>query len=140
MKRCCALCLLLAVAGCRGPYFEVVPVSGVVTLDGKPLADARVSFEPRRAGEDLNAGPGAYGKTDAEGRYHLETLEALPGAVVATHDVTISTYQAQANPASDEPAVIMAEKVPARYFEPGTLTFTVTKAGSDQADFHLTTQ
>jgi hypothetical protein len=137
MKTHFLLCILLFAAGCGGPPYRVQPVSGTVTLDGRPLADARVSFEPRREGEAFVAGPGSYGKTDGAGRYQLRTLEGQRGAVVATHDVTISTYQGKADPASDEPTVITPEKVPARYFELGSLTFTVPAAGSDTADFQL---
>jgi hypothetical protein len=129
--------MLLLAAGCGGPAYRVQPVSGTVTLDGHPLADARVSFEPRREGDAFVAGPGSYGITDATGRYQLRTLDGQRGAVVATHDVTISTYQGKADPASDEPTIITPEKVPARYFEPGSLTFTVPADGSEAADFQL---
>jgi hypothetical protein len=139
--RCCGLIfLLLALAGCGGPSFDVVPVSGVVTLDGKPLAGARIGFEPRRSGDERIAGPGSYAKTDSAGRYRLESLDGEPGAVVATHDVTISTSPPQADPASEEDQEIADRMVPERYFEPGALTCTVTPPGRDDADFHLTTQ
>lgn len=47
-----AICLggLIAacMGGCQRPAFELVPVSGRITLDGKPAARVTVSFSPRR--------------------------------------------------------------------------------------------
>ena len=52
-------CLLLFLTGCGSSAYDLVPVSGIVTLDDKPVAGARVVFEPTRSGEAaLNAGPG----------------------------------------------------------------------------------
>jgi len=130
--------ILLMTAGCGGSPYRLQPVSGVVTLDGTALPNARVSFEPRREGDAITAGPGSYGTTDANGRFQLRTLDGRRGAVVATHDVTISTYQGKADPASDEPTVLTPEKVPPRYFDAGALTFDVPPNGTDTADFHLT--
>lgn len=127
-------------AGCGGSPYRLQPVSGIVTLDDKPLPNARVSFEPRRDGDALVAGPGSYGTTNANGRYQLRTLDGRWGAVVATHDVTISTYQGKADVANDNPTVTTPEKVPARYFEPGSITFVVPAAGTDTADFQLVSE
>ena len=141
MSRWVLALLLLTAIGCGGESYPLAPVSGVVLLDGRPLADARVSFEPRRSGEGINAGPGSYGKTDAEGRYVLETLDGDRGAVVATHDVTISTFQAKADLTSDEvEQVVMEEKVPAEYNRAGALSFPVPAQGTAAADFRLSTE
>jgi len=77
-----AALLLAPLAGCgdRGP--RLVPVSGVVTLDGKPVADAGVMFKP--AGNL----PPASATTDAEGKFRLATLNK-PGAVLGEHRVSI---------------------------------------------------
>ena len=127
---------LFALAGCGGEHFDVAPVSGVVTLDGQPLADARVGFEPRRKGDNPNAGPGSYAKTDAAGRFELKTLDGQNGAVVTTHDVWIRTFIAPAD-RSGEIIEAAAERVPAKYNDATTLTFDVTPEGTDQAKFNL---
>ena len=57
-----ALALSLA-AGCGRD--GVAPVSGRVTLNGQPLANVHVSFQPIAAGTDLNSGGGSYAFTDA---------------------------------------------------------------------------
>lgn len=131
-------CVTLA-CGCGGEHFPLAPVSGVVTLDGQPLAGARIGFEPRRSGEARNAGYGSYAQTDSQGHYELRTLDDRPGAVVTTHDVRISTFRGPDN-RRDEMSDTSSERVPDRYFQPAALTFTVGDSGSSSADFHLTTK
>lgn len=126
-------------AGCGGSPYPLADVSGVVTLDGEPLAGARVAFQPRREGKGLDSGPGSYGTTDAHGRYTLRTIDGTSGAVVATHDVRISTYVGEADPTSDAPQTLAPERVPPRYKLPDALTSTVPDKGTAGADFHLTT-
>ena len=56
--------LLLAYVGCSSSGPDIAYVSGRVTMDGKPLAQATVVFIP----ED---GRPAGARTDADGRYVL---------------------------------------------------------------------
>jgi len=56
--------LLLLPAGCtRGPY-EVVPFSGTVTWQGKPVPDLAIFFEPE-------VGRPSNGVTDENGRFTM---------------------------------------------------------------------
>jgi len=60
-------------------------VSGTVTKDGKPLAEAYVSFTP----VDVQAGAGtAY--TDENGYYELKYTEGVSGAVIGKNRVEVS--------------------------------------------------
>ena len=61
--------LLGAAAGCDGRRTPV-PVSGTVTLDGKPVEGAIVSFH--LLGDDKEGRP-ATGQTDKTGTFHLKT-------------------------------------------------------------------
>jgi hypothetical protein len=132
-------------AGCgfsSKPY-ATAPVSGRITLDGKPLAGARVIFFPihdPQAG--ALSGPEAYGITDAGGRYTLTTAFGDPGATVGPTRVTVSTVkyeQSQTDPESIKVAV--TERIPKKYFtERGMLKFEVTPKGSPSADFDLTSK
>ncbi len=136
----CSVILLFGsfLAGCGGAPYRVAPVSGRITLDGEPLANGVVTFQPIADPEQsLNAGPGSYGHTDAEGRYTLYLVEGdRPGAVVGPHRVRISA--AQENP-DDDPAgagTPLRDPVPAKYRD-GSLSYTVTAKGSSAAVFDL---
>jgi len=134
-RRAAALFLLAAAAGCAmlagcgGPDYTLVPVSGRVTLGGEPVSDAKVSFEPRAPG------PGCYATTDAQGRFQLRSvLDDKPGAVPGTHVVCITTAR-DGNP-SDDAAELVGEVAPQRFLD-GSETFEVPAGGTDQADFDL---
>lgn len=115
------------VAGCGGPA-NVGTVSGVVTLDGQPLPDARVTFQPRQGAPSL-------GVTDASGRYELRYTRDRAGAVVGEHAVSISTFRA-GRPDADPPVERRPERVPPRYNRQTELNATVDR-GANQIDFSL---
>jgi len=139
-------CVLTAVAGCLLPLgcgteeYELAPVSGRVTLDGKPLAGVKVSFQPASKRPDQpNPGPGSYGTTDEDGRYILQTIEPVAdGAVVGPHKVRLRSKLPPQDPADDR-AFVYKEIIPARWRD-GTQTFEVPPEGTDQADFKLSSR
>jgi hypothetical protein len=89
--RLCPMAIILvavAIGGCaRKPDPVLVPASGVVTLDGKPLAHGLVRFSPTERG--ISAAWISEGTTDDLGRYELVSPMG-PGAVAGTHRVTVS--------------------------------------------------
>lgn len=109
------LMMPVAFAGCGDaqPY-TIVPVAGTVTLDGKPLADARVVFQPMKSTGEDTVGPGSVGNTNEDGRFVLETVDRHDGAVVATHMVRITTSKIYEEPGSDE-TTMTRETVPPHY-------------------------
>jgi len=121
--------------GCGGESYPMAPVSGVVTLDGAPLADARIGFEPIQRGEGQNAGPGSYGKTDSRGRFTLTSRDGAPGAVVGENRVWVRTLER--NAAGD---IAVEEKVPLRFNNETELVFEVPADGTDDARFDLLTE
>lgn len=74
--------VVLLVAGCGRPSHlpELGYVSGVVTLDGRPLSQITVYFEPGR-------GRPSVGTTDAQGQYTLEFAGGYKGALLGRHTV-----------------------------------------------------
>ncbi|MDH3718582.1 MAG: hypothetical protein OES79_10725 [Planctomycetota bacterium] len=137
MPRHCLMVLILAAGGCGGEAYPLAPVAGTVTLDGAPVADARIGFEPVRQDDSPNAGPGSYGKTDPQGRYRLKALHGDEGAVVGPHVVWISTLEEKEHP-DGRIEILVEERIPARYRGGATLQFTVPADGTDEADFKLT--
>lgn len=77
------LCIVLTIAlvGCGGA--TSVPVSGQVTLDGKPVAECAVLFV------SVAGGPVASGTTDAEGRFQLATTNR-PSVAIGEYSVAIT--------------------------------------------------
>lgn len=81
------LCLLSLVAltltGC-GSGSDTIPVTGTVTLDGKPLEGASVNFSPAEAGTPARA------VTDASGKFELTTNEPKDGALPGSYNVGVT--------------------------------------------------
>ena len=137
--------LALGAAGCGDSPFETAPVSGKVTLNGQPLADARITFQP--IGSEKEQGPGSATTTDAEGKFTLTTAEGRRGATVGKHQVHqhVENERGQAHGRCQLPArasnpanVQVPEKVPLKYGREAPLTFDVPKGGTDSANFDLT--
>jgi len=78
--------VLIAMTGCGGGDFA--PVSGTVTYDGKPVEKLRLVFSPKPIGENYAVGPYSKGKTDANGKFSLETRYKDPGAFIGKHQVS----------------------------------------------------
>ena len=76
--------LVATAAGCGPARPGLLPAEGVVMLDGKPLAEASVIFQPTAGGRP------ATGVTDAEGRFKVGTFKPRDGALPGTHVVTIA--------------------------------------------------
>ena len=93
-KRACVDCFYFVVAcvaaaftgsGCSNNpanYPEVADVVGTVTLDGKPLEGASITFAPQ-------SGRSSSGVTDSSGRYSLNYTGSIPGAMLGSHRVMI---------------------------------------------------
>lgn len=123
-----ALCLVLGCAQASGP--ELGYVEGNVTLDGKPLDGAEVSFEPSDARPSV-----AF--TDDSGHYVLKFTGARDGATVGTHVVRIVSARGSSGGEGDGPLVpARRELLPAKYHEKSTLVAEV-KSGNNTFDFDL---
>jgi hypothetical protein len=113
-------------------------------MDGKPLDGATVFFRP----SGTTRGTGAFGKTDASGKYTLSDDRGGEGVMEGAYDVMISReVDASGNPVTtvaedpNAPAAVdggIRESVPAAYsnYQRPTLTATVP-AGGTTVDFAL---
>lgn len=132
---------LFIAAGCsgRGPNLPPqYPVSGTISMDGKPLSGAGIMFLPR--GE--TRGTGAFGMADAAGKYILKTDHGGAGAPEGEYAVTISrVVNRDGTPYVPKPDVAEAgerESLPGMYSDSmkTVLTATVPKGG-DTINFEL---
>ncbi len=114
-------------AGCPGRS-DLGQVTGKVTLDGKPLADARVEFSPTQQGSI------ATGRTDASGEYSLMFSRDVAGASLGENLVRISTYDVDYVEGKGE--ISIPERVPAKYNRSSDLKVTV-EPGKNRHDFKL---
>jgi len=125
---------LAAIGGCgSGPddMPEVAPVRGKVTLNGKPLTDARVTFAPVDG-----TGQSSEGRTAASGEYVLTYKRDIMGAKLGKHKVYISTYEEPTTTDDGKTQGGFPEKVPAQYNENTTLEREVVD-GENVFDFEL---
>jgi hypothetical protein len=121
---CLCLIFLGLSAGCS-PRSDQPPlglVHGTVTLNGKPLKGATVSFHP------VDGGRQSYDHTDDQGSYDVVYLRDIRGAKIGKHRVTIRTAGVEAPE---------KETVPARYNSKTTLEVEV-KSDQNHFDFALT--
>jgi hypothetical protein len=126
--------------GCGSSKF--VPVSGKVTLNGQPLANATVAFQPTGDEQTIETGPGSSGKTNENGEYTLTVATGKKGAVVGKHRVLISTVETNREddqrPQRGDRSLV--NRVPSRYGMGGKdeLFFVVPSEGTNKANFTLT--
>ncbi|QDU37070.1 hypothetical protein Mal4_13730 [Maioricimonas rarisocia] len=141
-----SLLLVLLTVGCgsseKGP--ELVPYSGIVSLDGQPLPDAVITFHPQEAGKN-----GAFGQTNESGEFTL-TSGKKPGIIPGSYKVTISRIVAK-DGASVSPEEGMdieqlmmsgqaSESIPEKYSSPQQtqLTADITESPDTPPSFELT--
>ena len=132
--------ILLILAGCRNDAYQLAPVSGQVKLDGKPLSQCQIRFQPIAvSGAGMAPGPGSFAETDDQGRFTLEAINPTrPGAVVGKHRVWLNTSK-PAGPMESESGRMTFEKVPTKYRN-GQIEFDVLPEGTDQANFDLSSR
>jgi hypothetical protein len=122
---------LLLVAGCGDGKIARYPVVGVVTVDGKPAADATVVFCPVSGSPELMK-ERPFSQTDSNGRYELRTLMPGDGAPMGEYKVTIRwpLYP----PGGGQPT----DRLGNRYWDPEKTPLTAkVEKGSNDIPFQL---
>lgn len=98
---------LIVCLGCSGNQDEnlpsTIPVTGVVTYQGKPVPDASVMFYPAKGRKP------ASGKADASGKFQLSTFGKNDGAIPGEHKVTVNAYETTVE------GVSMKSAIPKKY-------------------------
>lgn len=116
------------ILGCdKGDLPDLAPVSGTVTLDGKPLANKEVIFAPEN-------GRPSIGRTDENGKYELKYTVEIEGAIIGQHAVKISTPLPEGGNYAG-----YKESVPKKYNVESTLKEEVT-SGRNTKNFDLTSK
>lgn len=113
---------ILFVFGCGGDggpkpieVQKTVPVSGIVTYKGKPLANASVIFHA------LDGKVAARGMSDGAGTFRLSTYSADDGAPVGTYKVTVAvsgTKEIEPGVLAPEPSGGFKSPIPNKFADP----------------------
>ncbi|MBA2117144.1 carboxypeptidase regulatory-like domain-containing protein [Bremerella alba] len=134
--------ILLSLTGCSGPSDQpdLGQVSGTITLDGKPLNNIVVVFQP-------DNGRPARGRTDTEGQYELTYIRSSLGTKVGHNRVEIAPSEEDDAPDEPEedadsrkvnrPSKSGKPRIPVRYNIKSELEADV-QPGENTFDFELT--
>lgn len=118
------------VSGCGGGSGpELGRLYGTVTLDGRPLANARVVFQP----SGQLASP-SVSDTAEDGAFELRFNRDRKGVLPGTHQIRVTTARVVTDASGKETEV--QEVLPAKYNAKTELTYDV-KTGSNQLDLKL---
>ena len=114
----------VAVSGCSGSTDqpEVGEVTGVVTLDGKPVPGLNILFQPE-------AGRAAVGMTNEQGEYELQYLDGVSGCKIGPNTVGFDWPPESPN----------AVAIPAKHTGPNAFKFDV-KPGDNVFDITMTSK
>jgi hypothetical protein len=125
--------LIVTLSGCGGGKGEPAPtpVSGTLTVKGRPAAGATIVFHPKSG-----AGPKASAQTAANGEFRLTTNRADDGAVPGVYAVTVvwpDTARSLGDGTDDG-----ADRLGGRYRDPANPLTTVTVAPGQTGPVALT--
>lgn len=111
----CAFCCF---AGCSDN--GLAPVSGKVVIDGKPIENAAVLFQPE------DGGVPATGVTGPNGEFTLST-GGIPGAALGKNSVSVAkSVAAQPNRKIEESEIVPTKlETPVKYASPKTSGITI---------------
>jgi len=120
-----AVCGLALLAGCSSEPArpKTYPVTGTVTMKGRPLDGARVVFAPSTPGLLP-----ASGVTDKDGKYQLTTFESNDGAQPGDYLVKVAKYDGKAPPAPADAKPISYEDEQKLEFSPDEKPLPVAKS------------
>lgn len=131
MNRIFPLFILLCL-GCesekpRSNRLPTIPVSGSVSLNGKPLSGARIVLHPNEPREGI---PRPTAITDSAGSFSIKTFEVGDGAPAGRYFATISCKGSYEGKEEDRDEVA-PEIMPYQYLQPHTSGLIVDVEGNE---------
>lgn len=121
--------------GSSGP--PLARVSGVITIDGKPLRTGSVQFIPDA--DKGTTGRMAVGSIDAKGNYTLTTQKSGDGAQIGHHIVLVQSYENVPAPKGYHSPFMSKPLIPEWYTDPkqSDLRTEVKKGENNVLSFDL---
>ena len=137
--------LAVSLTGCGGRA-GYAPVSGVVTLNGKPYRNGVVMFLPAATKDNPTPSRGSTGYTNENGRFTLKSVDGDVGAAIGKHHVRIATrYSKELNgyevwdADSNKAVTAGVDPIPPEWNSKTTKEFDVPRGGTDKANFDIVT-
>jgi hypothetical protein len=134
MQRLAYASVLLSILAVGCTQSDTVAVTGTVTLDGQPVPDAEVMFNP------LPNKPGrmASTHTDSSGHFTLETFKPGDGAMPGDYVVTLAEYYPPGKAPSPPPGGgPLPSRFPVKYGNPEQSPLHVTVERGKKNDLTL---
>ncbi len=130
MLRSLLMCALVAAfIGCGESNPPTENVTGVVTLDGKPVEGATITFTA-----DDPEGEPATGKSGVDGKYTLTTFTSGDGAMAGSYKITVKKFpEVEGSDAPTAPAKEMSQDDEYAAFEQGYTADDAAKKGTKAA-------
>ena len=129
--------------GCGPSYIDTVKVEGTIKYKGEPVEGASIMFSPID-----DAGAPAYGRSDANGKYVIQTQQGKIGAGTVPGQYKVSIRKSVDVPSGktrpkpeggEEPILIGKEMLPAQYkfADKSPINATVEDGKDNVIDFNL---
>jgi len=113
LRAWCTAVVMVAVAGCGGGAFEVVPAGGSVQFNGVPVTSGSITLVPVSAAGDAatgkDVGKPAKAELKADGTFELSTYGQFDGAVPGRHKVIYEGSEGAEEGEEEEAAEGVAE-------------------------------
>jgi hypothetical protein len=127
------LMIAMAAVGCGGgPPSGRLAVSGEVLLDGQPLDQGAVQFQPEGTTSKLNAGG-----VITNGKYRIDTEHGLPPGKYKVSITSVPKDTRSAQEIMDKPGAPPTERIAAKYNTESSEIVEVSKTGKNQFDFKV---
>ena len=136
LERAFVLAIAVAVIGCGKPPHQLVPISGKVTYNGRPLKFGCVKFQPE-------TGQWSKGIIQPDGTFQMVTPDEGDGAAVGVNKVRISCFENQdptKKNGSEEMGIVLGRSlIPRKYASQDTsgLKVEVKAEGNGPVIFDL---
>ena len=137
MRELCGfLTIAVVLCGGCGPGDPRLPVSGIVQLDGQPLAAGTIEFAPVGSG-------GQAGASISEGRFDIPASRGLPPGdylvriTAAAVSPPTETPPGPPGPESMKKPAAAADEIPPKYNSETELTVAVAKDSDNTFEFLL---
>jgi hypothetical protein len=129
----------LGLSSCAEKPCSVQPVQGQLQVDGKPAANALVTFHPANAAPDA---PHPTGLTDAQGVFRLTSFRENDGAPAGDYAVAVTWFRSVPSRDPRDDRFKSVNFLPARYASPKTsqLKATVAKGAGALPPLQLKTR